>query len=90
MTKHGNPVMRWVLLELAWRMVRYQPGCYAVRKWRKELAASRGNRSRRKKIIVAIARQLAIDLWRVATGQSTFEKLGFIMPSAQGRTHTID
>ena len=82
-TKHGNPVMRWVLLEMAWRMVRYQPGCHAVRKWQKELAASRGNRSRRKKIIVAIARQLAIDLWRVATGQCTFEKLGFILPAGR-------
>jgi transposase len=89
-TKHGNPVLRWVLLELAWRMVRYQPGCYAVRKWQKELAASGGNRSRRKKIIVAIARQLAIDLWRVATGQSTFAKLGYNLPSApSGKAKTV-
>lgn len=32
----------------------------------------------RKKVIVAIARQLAVDLWRLFTGQTTADKLGLI------------
>ena len=34
------------------------------------------NRSARKKAIVAVARQLAVDLWRMETGRSTPAKLG--------------
>lgn len=30
----------------------------------------------RKKVIVANARQLAVDLWRLFTGQTTADKLG--------------
>jgi len=80
-TKHGNPLMRWVLVEMAWRLVRFQPQCHAVAPWRERLASGRLTRPQRKKIIVAIARQLAVDLWRVATGQSTYEKLNFVLPS---------
>ena len=37
----------------------------------------------RKKAIVAIARQLAVDLWRLFTGQTTADKLGLIyLPDA--------
>lgn len=79
-TKHGNPVMRWVLVEMAWRLVRFQPHCHAVAKWRQKLTGAKLAAAKRKKIIVAVARQLAVDLWRVATGQTTFEKLGFILP----------
>jgi transposase len=33
-TKHGNPRLRRVLIELAWRVVRYQPEYPPVRHWR--------------------------------------------------------
>lgn len=79
-TKHGHPLVRWVLVEMAWRLVRYQPQCHAVVKWAAEMAAGQHGSARRKKMIVAIARQLAVDLWRVATEQTTFEKLHFQMP----------
>jgi transposase len=79
-TKHGNRLMRWVLVEMAWRLIRYQPQCHAVAPWVQEFGRLLTTRARRKKIIVAIARQLAVDLWRVATGQTTFEKLNFRMP----------
>ena len=37
----------------------------------------------RKKAVVAIARQLAVDLWRVFTGQTTAENLGLVyLPDA--------
>ena len=34
----------------------------------------------RKKAIVAVARQLAIDQWRLATGRATAEQLGLVCP----------
>jgi transposase len=74
-TRHGNPRIRHLLVEAAWRLVRYQPAYHAVAKWREALLAA--GPARRKKIIVAIARQLAIDLWRLAVGRATAEQLGF-------------
>ena len=37
-TKHGNPRLRAVLVELAWRLVRFQPNYKPVVKWRRVLA----------------------------------------------------
>ena len=76
-TKHGNPRLRAGLVELAWRLVRFQPNYKPIRKWQTVLrhgAAATG--AARKKAIVAVARQLAIDLWRVRTGRLTPEQLG--------------
>ena len=37
----------------------------------------------RKKAVVAVARQLAVDLWRLFTGQTTADNLGLIyLPEA--------
>ena len=77
-TKHGNPLMRWVLVEMAWRLVRYQPSCYAVKRGLPKLEGAKAAKASRKKIIVSIARQLAVDLWRVNTGKATFEGLGYV------------
>jgi transposase len=74
-TRHGNPRIRHLLVEAAWRLLRYQPSYHAVAKWREAFLAC--GPARRKKIIVAIARQLAIDLWRLATGRVTAQQLGF-------------
>ena len=38
MTKHGNPRLRAALVELAWRLVRFQPNYKPVVKWRQILA----------------------------------------------------
>jgi transposase len=72
-TKHGNPRLRRVLIELAWRMVRYQPDYPPVRHWRTVLLT--GHAGARKKAVVAIARKLAIDQWRLATKRTTAEAL---------------
>jgi transposase len=37
-TKHGNPRLRAALVELAWRLVRFQPNYKPVLKWRQILA----------------------------------------------------
>ena len=76
-TKHGNPRLRAALVELAWRMVRFQPNYKPILKWRALLAkGTLASGAARKKAIVAVARQLAIDLWRFRTGRGTPEQLG--------------
>ncbi len=78
-TKHGNPRLRAALVELAWRLVRFQPDYPPIKKRLSILAkGSRATGGARKKAIVAVARQLAVDLWRLHTGRSTAEKLGLI------------
>jgi transposase len=76
-TKYGNPRLRAALVELAWRMVRFQPRYRPVLKWRKILAkGALATGAARKKAIVAVARQLAVDLWRIRTGRLNPAQLG--------------
>src|SRR6266487_31835 len=78
-TKHGNPRLRAALVELAWRLVRFQPNYHPLRKWRQILAkGALATGAARKKAIVAVARQLAVDLWRIKTGRLNAEELGLI------------
>jgi transposase len=78
-TKHGNPRLRAALVETAWRLVRFQPKYKPVRKWRRILAkGALATKAARKKAIVAVARQLAVDLWRIRTGRVAIETLGLI------------
>ncbi|HZD08464.1 MAG TPA: IS110 family transposase [Candidatus Limnocylindrales bacterium] len=78
-TKHGNPRLRAALVEAAWRLVRFQPEYKPVRKWRETLGkGALATGAARKKAIVAVARQLAVDLWRVRTGRVRAEELGLI------------
>jgi transposase len=78
-TKHGNPRLRAALVELAWRLVRFQPHYKPIVKWRQILAkGALATGAVRKKAIVAVARQLAVDLWRVRTGRCKPEVLGLV------------
>ena len=81
-TKHGNVRLRTALVELAWRMVLWQPDCPLVTKWRAALFTPKTTRSRRKQAVVTIARQLAVDLWRWRTGRVQPETLGWQMIGA--------
>jgi transposase len=78
-TKHGNPRLRHVLIETAWRLVRYQPGYRAVQRHSAIFHAPSRSSAARKKAIVAVARQLAVDLWRIATGRVQPQDLGLIL-----------
>ncbi len=69
--KQGNPRLRQVLIETVWRLLRWQPSYPPLRR----LIESHPGRSRRK-AAVAAARRLAIDLWRLATGQVTLGRIG--------------
>jgi transposase len=75
--RHGNPRIRHILIEAAWRLLRYQHGYRPVAKWR-EAFLEKQRPGRRKKIVVAIARQLAVDLWRIDTGRTSAEQLGLV------------
>jgi len=76
-TKHGNPRLRAALVECAWRMVRFQPNYPPVKKRLGVLAkGARATGAQRKKAIVAVARHLAVDLWRIHTGRCNTQQLG--------------
>ena len=68
-----------MLVEAAWRMVRYQPNWRGVKKHSAVLRSGSNASGRERRIaIVAVARLLAIDLWRLSVGTCTMEDLGFI------------
>ena len=75
--KCGNPRVRAILVECAWLLPRWQPNYIALAKYNWLFQKERpGTSAARKKAIVALARRLAVDLWRLFTGRSTPEKLG--------------
>jgi transposase len=76
-TKHGNPRLRRMMVEMAWRIVRFQPQYVALQRWGPLLQEDESNNATaRKKAIVALARRLAVDLWRIALGRKTAQELG--------------
>lgn len=74
--RHGNPRLRHLLIEAVWRLFKFQPHYRAIAKWHAALTGLKISGARKKKIVVAIARQLAVDLWRIATGRTTAAALG--------------
>ena len=86
-SKRGNPRLRAALVEGAWRLVRFQPQYPPIKKRLQVLAkGARATGAARKKAIVAVARRLAVDLWRLHTGQCTAQHLGLRFgPSTEPR-----
>jgi transposase len=78
-TKHGNARLRTALIELAWRLVIWQPESKLVKKWKPVLCQPKANKGARKKAIVAIARQMAVDLWRWKTKRAEPADFGWEM-----------
>lgn len=74
--RHGNRRVRALLIELVWRLVRWQPDYPPVR----ALVAGIARGAVRRKLAVAAARKLAVDLWRLATGQTTAANLKLVVP----------
>jgi transposase len=78
--RHGNKHVRVLLVEAVWRLLRWQPFWHARQKFLQKL---KHGASLKKKIAVALARQLAIDLWRWRTGRATAAELGWtVRPAA--------
>jgi len=95
-TKHGSPPRRrrgkegagrWasrlrrLMIQLAWRVVIFQPQYRGMQRWQSVLGlgVAKTSGAARKKAIVALARQLAVDLWRIATGRSKAEDVGLVL-----------
>ena len=76
-TKVGSPRLRSWLIELAWRLPRFQPNYPPIVQWRQSLCSS--NKVIKKKAIVAVARRVAIDIWKMRTGRKTPQELGLIV-----------
>lgn len=74
--RHGNGHVRTLLVEAVWRLLRWQPGWHARVKLLERL---KHGASLKKKVVVALARQLAIDLWRWRTGRCTAAELGWLL-----------
>jgi transposase len=72
----GNRIVRWTLVEMVWRLLKWQPQYPPVRRLAAGLVTGR---RAKKRLVVQAARRLAIDLWRLSTGQTTPQKLGLIM-----------
>lgn len=75
-TKTGNPRCRHALIELAWRTLQFQPDYWVVKKFKPRMDKAKARSVVRKKLIVAMARLIGVDLWRLYTGQTTIAKLG--------------
>jgi transposase len=71
----GNGRVRALLVEAVWRFLQWQPNWKAAAKMKTKLGAGT---AMKKKTVIALARQLAVDLWRWRTGRCTMEELGWI------------
>jgi transposase len=81
--KAGSGFLRMELVELAWRMTYWQPQYTGLKVWNRLKAhGAVASKRRRKTAIVAVARQLAVDIWKWQTGQVTPEQLGWQMDLA--------
>jgi transposase len=81
-TKHGNVRLRTALVELAWRLVVWQRECTLVKKWGHVFGNPKATKAAKKKAIVAMARQMAVDLWRWRTGRVKPTVFGWTMVGA--------
>ena len=71
----GNGRVRALLVEAVWRFLQWQPNWKAAVKMKTKLGAGT---AMKKKTVIALARQLAVDLWRWRTGRCTLAELGWI------------
>lgn len=75
-TRHGNRRVRTTLIEMAWRCLKFQRDYPPLRQRLGVLENPKAVSGAKKKAIVAVARHLAVDLWRIHTGRCTAEERG--------------
>lgn len=80
-TKVGVPTLRRIMVEAVWRMKHFQPHYEPFKKWATHLESK--NRALKKKAVVAIGRQLVVDLWRLETGRTSAQQLNLVMVEGQ-------
>jgi transposase len=82
--RQGNRRMRTWLVEAVWRLKKWNPAWRGFKKFPHVFSAQATARgATRKRAVVACARLLAIDLWRLETGRATLKNLG--LKPAQAR-----
>ena len=57
--------------------MQFQPHYKPIQKWYSALTGT--NKALKRKAIVAVARQLFVDIWRMRTGRITAQELGLVM-----------
>ena len=72
----GNRAVRWILVEMVWRLRKWQPGFKPLGELNERLCLSR---RAKKRLVVKAARQLAVGLWRLMTGRASAQELGLII-----------
>src|SRR5215469_14795697 len=83
-TKVGSARLRAKSIELVWRLIRFQPNYGPILHWQESLCSS--NKVLKKKAVVAVARRVVIDIWRMRTGRRSPQELGLIVqPQAPGK-----
>jgi transposase len=76
--------MRILLVEAVWRLKKWNLSWRGFKKFPHVFGAeAKARGATRKKAVVACARLLAIDLWRLQTGRTTLENLGLKPALAQ-------
>ena len=75
-SKSGNPRIRHMLIEAVWRMFAFQPDYKPILKWKERMRDCVPTAARKKKMAVAIAREFAVDWWRIQTGAIKPEDVG--------------
>jgi len=76
-TKVGVPAIRRIITEMVWRIILFQPHYRPVQKWQEVLRGT--NKTLKKKAVVAIGRQLIVDLWRLQTGRLSAQELNLVL-----------
>jgi len=76
----GNPRCRHALIRNGLARPELQPDYWAVKKFQPRMDKPSRARLARKKLIVALARHIGVDLWRLYTAQTTLAKLGLVSP----------
>jgi transposase len=81
--KQGNKRIRRQLVEAVWRLQTWNPDWRGFKKFPHVFGKGvKSGKAIRKKAVVACARMLMIDLWRLNTGQTTLEALGMVPADA--------
>jgi len=76
-TKVGSPRIRRLMVEMGWRLLRFQPHYGPIVQWREALSGR--NKALKKKAIVALARRLLVDIWKMRTGRTNAQALGLVV-----------
>jgi transposase len=77
--KHGNPRLRRLLIEAVWLLWQFNPTYCRFERWPQKIDAKKFSKARLKKLVVATARQFAVDWWRLRTGRVSAADLGLVM-----------